>query len=809
VNLLRTVVGDVFFGLRMFARKPAFAAVSVLTLALGIAVNTAMFSVVYATLLEPLPYREPDELVMVWPSSGPGKRSIFTASDFLALKREARSFVQLHAWSGRQVSLGVAEHAEAVNAVAATPGYLTMLGGGLALGRDFLPEEGTVGRDRVAILGHRLWQQRFAGDPGVLGQTVRVDRELHTIVGVQALVPPTHDWQPPLLLPLAFTEEQLASPYFFFALATGRLAPGVTAAQASAEATAVWKRVTASRPGPSGAGIEVTALKTSYLPGGRIRALWLLMAAVACVLLIACANVANLLLARGAARRREMALRASLGASRRRILAQVLAESACLSAIGAAVGIALAFGFLQVMRAMAADIAAPGQLIVSLPVLVFTVAVALGSTLLFGSAPAWQAMQADPIEGLKDGGYATIGTQRSLGRRAFVAAQVALALTLLAGGGLVVRDLVRLSHVDLGLRHERLLTFRVTHPEGAGAAVERLAAFYRRVTDGVGALPGVETVGLSTWLPLQGAMFGRSFDVVGRADPAGSRGASFNMVTPEYFAAYGISMQRGRALTADDQAGAPRVAVVNETFVHRHLAGLDPLGQTLTISHSEPGRPQSPASLEWRIVGVYRDARHGGPRGETQPAIDVPFAQSPWPEAWIAVRTRVDPQALRPSIDAALGSIAPDLVAQSVQTMEERVLRTLAAERFNAALFGSFGVLALLLAALGVYGVLSFAVAQRTREIGLRMALGADRAGVLRAVVLEGMTTVLAGAAGGLFGAFAAVRSVRSLVHAVAPLDPPSLVAVVVLLLGTALLACVLPARRAARVDPLVALRED
>ena len=421
-----------------------------------------------------------------------------------------------------------------------------MLGGGLALGRDFLPEEGTVGRDRVAILSPSLLAAEARGRPGRSWTHASASiAQLYTVVGVQAPVPPTHDWQPALLLPLAFTEEQLASPYYFFALATGRLAPGVTAEQAGAEATAVWRRTAAARAGHPAGGVEVTALKTSYLPGGRIRALWLLMAAVACVLLIACANVANLLLARGAARRREMALRSSLGASRRRILAQMLAEGAALSTLGGVLGVALAFAFLQVMRVMAAGIAAPGELIVSLPVLAFTAAVALASTVLFGTAPAWQAMRADPIEGLKDGGYAAIGTRSSLGRRVFVAAQVALALTLLAGGGLVVRDLVRLSHVDLGLRHERLLTFRLAYPDGPAADTERLAAFYRRVTDGVGSLPGVETIGLSTWLPLQGTMFGRSFEVVGQPDPAGLRGASFNMVTPEYFGAYGIAMQRG------------------------------------------------------------------------------------------------------------------------------------------------------------------------------------------------------------------------------------------------------------------------
>jgi putative ABC transport system permease protein len=810
VGLLKTVVGDALFGLRTFARRPGFTAVAVLALALGIAVNTAMFSVVYATLLAPLPYPEPDELMTLWPSSGPGQQSVFSASELVPLMRELRSFEQVHAWTTREVALGVGDTAEATSATLATPGYVSMLGAGLALGRDFLPEEGTVGRDRVAIVSHRFWRERFGADPGVIGRTVRVDGEVHTVVGV--LAPAVERArQLPLTLPLAFTEEQLARPYYLFLFATARLAPGVTPAQAAAEATAVWKRLQTKRPSPSGPLIEVEPLAQQFVGPQRTRTLWLLMAAVACALLIACANVAHLLLARGAARRREVALRASLGASRRRIFAQFLVESALLAAIGGVLGAALAFVLVRPLTAIAAHVVRPEEIGISLPVLAFTAAVTMASTLLFGFVPAWSAMRTDPIESLKDGGHATIGSRRSVGRRLLVAAEFALALTVLAGGGLVVHDLVTLASVDLGLRPDGVLTFRLTGPGSLPTRNTRIEPrperFRREVTDSISAVPGVEDVALAAWLPVQGAMFGRSFDVVGRS--AERSPAAFNMVSPAYFAVLGIDLVAGRPFSIGDGEAAPLVAVVNETFVRKYLDGLDPLDQRLVVVE-EGAAPNPGPPREWRIVGVARDVQPLGARSTPpQPTIHVPLAQSPWSETWAAVRTVVAPESVRGGVAAALARVERDLVMRDVMTLRKRVDRILAGERFNAVLFGSFGALALVLAAVGVYGVTSFAVAQRTREIGLRMALGADRARVLWAVVRESMTTVLWGAAVGVFGAYGAIRSVRSVVHAVRPADPVPLAVVIALLLSTALVACFVPARRASRVDPLVALRED
>jgi putative ABC transport system permease protein len=810
VSLLKTVVGDALFGLRTFARKPGFTAVAVLALALGIAVNTAMFSVVYATLLAPLPYPHPDELVTLAPVTSQGGRSVLRPPDFLGLQRHTRSFQALHAWWGRDVSFGVGDTAEALSAEVVTPGYLSMMGGGFELGRDFLPEEGAAGRDRVAILSNRFWRHRFGGDPGVIGRAVRVDREIHTIVGVRAATS-ERVFEQPLSLPLAFTAEQLDPDWFFMVFVTGRLKPGVTLQAASAEATAVWTRMQGGRRNPGGLDrIQSEALQTSFLARERIRALWLLMAAVGCVLLIACANVAHLLFARGETRRREVALRASLGASRGRLFAQLFTENASLAVIGGLAGTALAFWLVRVAAAVVPHFGVPpAALRLSLPVLAFTALATVLSPLAFGCLPAWKALRSDPIDGLKDGGYAAIGMRRSSWRRALVAGEFAIALTLLAGGGVVVHHLANMMRVDLGLRADHVLTFRLPGPAGGPKTADVLDAFYRDVVGSVQALPGVASVGVSSWLPLQGAGFARSFEVVGHPR-SGHQGTNFNMVTPGYFAAYGIGIERGRFLTEEDRAGAPLVAVVNAEFARRYLGGLDPLQQRLAIQEQGvPGKTPAVPSREWQIVGVSRDVLHGGPRGAPQPEIDVAFAQSPWPETTVAVRTLGTPEGHQRSVARALRSVEPDLVMRDVKTMEERVHERIASERFNGALFGTFGALALVLAALGIYAVTSFAVAQRTREIGLRMALGADRGRVLWAVVREGMRTVLGGAVIGSFGAYAATRAMGGLVPGLRVGAPFPLMAVTALLLLAAFVACVIPARRAARVDPLVALRED
>jgi predicted permease len=806
------VLRDAQFGLRLLFRKPGFTAVAVLALALGIAANTAIFSVVHATLLAPMPYPDPDRLVMVW-SRIQGNRNVTAAGDFLDWKRQARSFQDLNAWSGRGVSLsGDGGQPEQVQAQLTTPGFLTMMGSPFLVGRDFLPEEGQVGREQVAVLTYRFWQDRFGGDRQIVGRDVRIDAKPYTVVGV--LAPGPHDrLQNKLYLPLAFTPDQVNHD-FHWLLVMGRLEPGVTLPQANADMDAVTRQIAEAHPTSNkGWGASVEPLQNNFLSRETIAGLWLLLGAVGFVLLIACANVANLLLARGTARQREVAVRASLGASRSQVFAQFLTESVVLAAMGGVVGVALAWGLLRVIMAMMPPFTLPSEADVrlNLPVLLFTLLACVLSGILAGSAPAWQASRANLVETLKEGGRSSVGAGRHRLRRALVVTELALALTLLAGGGLAIRSLMSLTNVDLGFKRDHLLTFVLPVPAERLPDAERIDTFYAQLLERIAAVPGVASASASTGMPVRGTGFGMPFHFAGKpfADPSQRPGAGFNMVTPDYFRTFGIEMEKGRPLTAEDRAGGVRVAVVNATFVKRLVpSGVDPLTQRLVIEQLIPGVTKLGPPVEWQIVGVYRDVRNGGPR-EGFPEIDVPFAQSPWPGAVVAVRTRVEPDSVRTALGAVVRSLDADLPMTDVKTMDQRVDESLGGDRFQAVLFGTFAALALVLAALGIYGVMSFAVAQRTHEIGLRMALGAGRLQVVGQVLREGMATALVGVALGSLGALAVGRAMRGMWYGIGIMDPVALAVVATLLLASAVVACLVPARRAAAVDPMTALREE
>jgi predicted permease len=439
----------------------------------------------------------------------------------------------------------------------------------------------------------------------------------------------------------------------------------------------------------------------------------------------------------------------------------------------------------------------------------------MGATLLSGivsgCVPALQAMRANLVDTLKEGGRGLAGAASNRLRRGLVMAEFALALTLLTGGGLAVHRLVTLMHVDLGIRTDHLLTLSLPVPSDRLPTPERIDGFYRQLVERVQALPGVESASVSTGLPVRGVGFGMGFTIVGKAveDPSKRPGAGFNMVSPEYFPTLGLKMVKGRAFDAQDTAGSPRVAVVNETFAKRYFEGVDPLAQRVAVEELIPGVARLGPPVEWQIVGVYADVRNGGPQGEGFPEIDVPFRQSPWPSASLAIRTRADPDSLRTSVAAVVQSLDPDLPVTGVKTMDQVVDETLAGNRFAAVLMSTFAAMALLLAAVGIYGVMSFAVAQRTHEIGLRMALGAGRARVVGLILKDGMTTALLGTAVGLLGAYGLGRVMQGIWSDVGNSDPRVLGAVALLLLAAAMVACFIPARRAASVDPMVALRQD
>jgi putative ABC transport system permease protein len=802
---------DLQFGLRLLGKNPGFTAVALLALALGIGANTAIFSVVYATLLAPLPYYEPDRIVMVW-SYVNGHRNGVAAGDFLDWQRQNTTFASIAAWTGGSMSLSTSSHPETVNAQRCTPGFLGVLGQPFLMGRDFVPEERQLGKEHELILTYKLWKNRFGSDREILGKQVRMDAEQYTVVGV--LAPGATDRvQSELYIPLAFRPNQI-NHEFHWILVMARLKPGVTVAQANADMASVTKHIAEQFPKSNqGWGASVEPLQNDFLNRDTIRALWILLGAVGFVLLIACANVANLLLARGTARQREVAVRGALGATRVQLFSQFLTESLALASIGGTLGIGLAWVFLKAILALMPAYTLPSEADVTLniPVLLFTMGATMLAGVLFGCAPAFQAMHLNLNDTLKEGGRGGVGTTKNRIRYALVLAEFSLALILLAAAGLMVHSFWNITHVNMGFRTDHLLTFRLPMPTDRRPQPEQMIAFYRQMLEQLETLPGVTSASVSTGMPVVGTGFGMSFDIVGHeaADRSQRLNSRFNMVTPHYFQTLGINITRGRAFTEMDSAGGMRVAIVNSALVKKYMPNVDPLTQRVSVDELMPGVANLGAPVAWQIVGVYDDVRNGGSDSEDHPEITVPFAQSPWPGVQMAVRTVGDPANMSKSIAGVINSLDPDLPMADVKTMDTLLEEARGGDRFGVVLFGTFGVIALLLAAFGIYGVMSFGVAQRTHEIGLRMALGAGSPDVLGMILKEGMTLGAIGLLIGLAGAYGVAKLMRNLLYGIGTIDYPAFSAVAAILLFSAFLACYVPARRATRVDPMAALRGE
>jgi predicted permease len=557
----------------------------------------------------------------------------------------------------------------------------------------------------------------------------------------------------------------------------------------------------------------VDPLHNDFLPQDVIRTMWLLMAAVGFVLLIACVNVANLLLARGSTRQKEVAVRASLGASRRQVFGQFLSESLTLAFIGGLLGTALGVGMMKAFMAALPQYTLPSEVDVrlSIPVLLFTFGVTMIAGVLFGCAPAWQASRLELNETLKEGGRSPSGSGRQNLRRGLVILEFSLALTLLAGAGLAIHSFWNLARVDLGFRVDHLITFQLSVPDGKFTQPEQMVTFYRQLLDKIQALPGVTQSEAGEGMPMQGTNFGMPFYIAGKpfGSPADRPGAGFSMVTPGYFKTFGIQMAQGRSFTDQDAAGSVPVAVVNETFANRFLKGTNPLTQRVVVEQLIPGVTKLGPPIEWQIVGVYRNVHNGGVRSDGFPEIDVPFWQSPWPGTSMAVRTSGDPGLMTKSIAAAVHSMDPDLALAQVKTMNQLVTESLVSDRFTSVLYGTFAIVALLLAVIGIYGVMAYMVSQRTHEIGLRIALGANREQVLKLILREGVMLAFIGLGLGLVGACLVGRAMRSVLYGVGTVDFTAFGVVSITLLASALLACYFPARRATKVDPMVALRYE
>src|SRR6185436_17127868 len=813
---MSSLLQDLRFALRSLAKHPGFAAVIVLTLALGIGADTAIFSVVNASLLRPLPYGEPERLVLVEARRGADGLGV-SWLDYLDWKERSRSFADLAYFQEARIHLGLAEGAEAAGAVMTTGNLFSVLGVQPVLGRAFLPEETRPGAAKVAVISQELWRGRFGGDPRVLGKAVRIEGESHAIVGVMPAgfhFPSNADlWA--CVEPL---ERENRNPRTVRGMeVVGRLKPGVGLEAARADLRGVAGLLARQFP-ESNAGVEVLPVPLRERWVGDVRmSLLLLLGACGFLLLIACANVANLLLARAVARQREIAVRTALGAGRPRLVRQLLTESLVLAGLGGAAGLALAsWGTRVLLRTLMS--ASPAQLPAWIrvetdaTVLAFAAGVSLLVGLLFGLAPILPATRVDLLSSLKEGGRGTDGSGSRHVRHLLVVSEVALALLLLLGAGLTMKSLVRLWSVHPGFEPEGVLTLTARFPFYGSEDVETRVALYRQALERIGGLPGVAAVGANTDLPLTGteAWHRTDFQLPGQSPEEAQLNPKANLqrVTPGYFSAMGIPLLRGRAfMEAADQREAPRSIVVNRTLAERMWPGQDPIGQRILLGR-DPSRRK-----EWTVAGVAGDVRHQGLDRDAGLDVYVPFFQFPSGEALTFVlRGTGEPSATSSILAAAraeIRSVSADLLVEDAAPLERLVASALWRPRLWGALFGAFSVIALALAAVGIYGVMSFTVGQRTREIGLRMALGAGRAAVARLLLGQGLRLTLAGIAIGLIGGALLGRFLAGLLYRVEPTDVPTWVEISLLLAAVSLVATWIPTRRALRIDPMVALREE
>ncbi len=815
-------MNDLKFALRQLLKHPGFTAVAVLTLALGIGANTAIFSLVHAVLLRPLPYAEPDGLVQLR-LDGPGGASTDVGHvAFAAVRARSQSLAQVAAYAAGDLTLSGAGTSERLVAGAVTADFFPLLGVRPALGRSFTREEDEPNGPRAVVLGHGLWQRRFGGDPSVVGRTITLNDRSHAVVGVLPAdfrYPEEFQIWTPLALGRSEGTFVKHGEGVMLLKAIGRLKTGVTVSQAQAELRALSQRLLADGPaarrgeggeggdgGGDGGTLSVISLHEQVV--GDVRgALLVLLGAVAFVLLIACANVANLLLARAAAREREMAVRAALGAGRWRIARELLMESVLLSLTGGGLGLLVALWGVRLLAGWSgASLPAMSGLAVDGWVLLFTFGVSVLTGVAFGLAPAIQAWRTNVNAALKEEGRGDVGGRRHRFRHFLVVSEVALALVLLVGAGLLIRSFSRLLAVSPGFRASGVMTFQVSLPDGEPAA--RKAAYVGQVVERLRALPGVRSAAVTDSLPLTELSRVGVADVEGRP-PINFRTAKRSDVIPlsrptvsvDYFSAMGLSLKGGRTFAAQDARPAAAAVVVNETFERRYFPGQSALGKRIRVHPSGPGAP-------WQtVVGVVGDVRQGGLAGDIMPEVYSPELGDIGSGLSFVVRTDGDPSALLGAVRAAAESVDPQRPPHNLLTMEQRLAETVSARQLNVALLGGFAAVALVLAVIGIYGVMSYAVAQRRHEIGLRMALGARGNDVLGLILRGGLKLTLLGVAVGIGGALGLTRFLASQLYSVTATDPLTFAGVSLVLTGVALCACWLPALRASRVDPMVALR--
>jgi putative ABC transport system permease protein len=804
---VETFLTDLRYGLRALLRKPGFTVTAVIALALGIGANTAIFSVINGILLRSLPYGEPDRIVMVWERNAAANsdRNVVSPANFLEWQKQSRSFAQMAAVADYPANLtGGGGEPEEIKAQFVSHEFFATLGVQPMMGRTFTAAEDRKGDDLVIVVSYELWRNRFGGDPTVLGRQANVNGRLRTIIGIMPprfhfLDPEVKAWMPLALNPA--TDYWQTSGRYLRAVA--RLKPGVKLRQAQVELTSIAKQLERAYPKyNTGWGVNLVPIHEQIT--GEIRPILLvLFAAVFFVLLIACANVANLLLARAAARQKEFALRAALGAGRMRLVRQMLTESALLALLGGIVGVILALWGIHWLVGLAPDIPRLREIGIDLRVLAFTLGVSVLTGVLFGLIPALQLSRPDLNNALKEAARGSTGGRSRNVRNLFAIAEVSLALVLLVGAGLMIRSFMRLESVEMGFNPQNLLTMRLALPMKKYPEPHQVVEFYKQAQERLAALPGVQAVGAISYLPLTGLASRDGFRIVGQPAPAPGEepGVEVRVVTPGYFRAMGIPLLKGRLLTERDGA-TPRVLLINQTMASKYFPNQNPLGKRIVVTWDGSGR-------EDEIVGVVGDIRESALEKQPEPAIYWPHPREPYSGMALVVRAKTDASILTNEVAKEIRALDPELPMADVRTMQQVVSSSIARPRFNTLLFTIFAGAALVLAAVGLYGVMNYSATQRRHEIGIRMALGATRADIMRLVVGHGMWLTLSGIAVGVLASYGLTRVMQTFLFGVGATDPMTFIAVSAILILVALLANYLPARKATRISPLSALHYE
>jgi putative ABC transport system permease protein len=805
---------DLRYALRTLRGSPGFTAVAILTLALGIGANTAIFSFVDGVLLKPLPYPEPDRIVRVLEKPPRGERNGISTLNFLDWQNDNTVFDFMAAQSGGGATLGGVTDPIQLRGSRVSARYFDIYGIKAALGRTFLPGEDQLGKNKVVILSNALWVTQFGSDPNIVGKAILLDNDSHQVIGVLPAGGAFDRAASQIWRPLAFEQSNMTR-NFHWLTSFAKLKSGVSLQQAKANMDSIGKRIEHDFPDSNkGWGVVVERYADTLIAPDLRSALLVLLVATGMVLLIGCANLANLALVRGVAREREVAVRASLGARRWQLIRQFLTETVLLSICGGLAGIGIGYGTLKWLQSQLPPFSFAREVNVTmdLRVLLFAMVIAVFTGVLFGLAPAMQVTSPNLASTMKDGGRgASTGGSRKRLRDVLVVAEVSLAFILLVGSGLMMRTFFGLMNAESGFDATNTVTVGMPIPLQRFPDPQQLNAYLREIRAAVEAVPGVVETALSCAPPMQGSCYGMPMQVAGQpmVDVSNRDGGFYKIVSPSYFTAMRLKLIKGRALSDRDTKGATPSLVLNDRLAKKFFPSVDPVGQHILIQQIVPGKTALGSDISWEVVGVVASEKIGGPRDEQSAGVYVSNEQSPAYGMTLIVRAKLDPLTLPKAISAAIHSVGKDQALGDFRTVDQIKEQALVGNRLQATLLGIFAGVALLLAALGIYGVISYSVEQRTHELGVRAALGASERNLLRLVLVRGLALTGIGLAIGLAGSLAVTRQMKSLLFGVGAQDPTTMIAVAAILAAVAITACYVPSRRATRADPMVALRYE